>query len=88
MANTDMTTKTADDADNPVQASADGETPLSAFLAVNEVTGAEETYRPSDAEIAQQKKRNMAIVWGILGFIGLIYAITILRLAAAAGGAS
>lgn len=60
----------------------------SAFFEMREAQATGETYAPTGDEIKRRNKRNLAIALGILGFIVLVYAITILRLNAnVAGGA-
>ena len=52
-------------------------------------TKSTERVEMTDAEHLAQKKRNAAISWSLVGFMALIFTITVLRLSAnIAGGAS
>ncbi len=60
--------------------------PSSDFFAAREAQATGETYRLAPEEIKQRNKRSLAIALGIVLFMVLVFAITVLRIGAASGG--
>ena len=60
----------------------------SAFFEAQEAIPTGETYQPSEDEVKRRSKRNIAIALGILGFIVLVYSITVLRISQNIPGAA
>ena len=52
----------------------------SAFFAAREAEVTGQSYQPSPEEVQRRSRRNVAIALGIVAFIVLVYAITMLRI--------
>lgn len=59
----------------------------SAFFAAGEAQVTGQKYQPSPEEVKRRGKRNLAIALGIVGFIVLVYSITLLRISQNVPGA-
>ncbi len=55
------------------------------FLSAQEARATGESYAPTPEEIKQRNKRSLVMALGILAFMVLVYAITVLKIGATAG---